>query len=122
MAIGGTSAAQDWVALAVTAEGRRDILGPWAGDGGAGAKQMMRELNRATDAVREMLALNFYQCHQGEAILTALKHLTTYYEPDNGDRRAGSPIFFSERCEGCSKRREPTYLRYFLPCCGLESV
>ena len=33
-----------YVALAVTAEGRRDILGLWAGDGGEGAKHWLRVL------------------------------------------------------------------------------
>jgi transposase-like protein len=33
-----------YVALAVTAEGRRDILGPWAGDGGEGAKHWLHIL------------------------------------------------------------------------------
>ncbi|PSL51518.1 mutator family transposase [Saccharothrix carnea] len=32
------------MALAVTAEGHRDILGPWAGDGGEGAKYWLHAL------------------------------------------------------------------------------
>ncbi|MEV5881051.1 IS256 family transposase [Streptomyces sp. NPDC052101] len=44
-----------YVALAVTAEGHRDILGLWAGDGGEGAKHWMRVLselkNRGVDDV-----------------------------------------------------------------------
>ncbi len=33
-----------YLALAVTCEGRRDILGPWAGDGGEGAKHWLHVL------------------------------------------------------------------------------
>ncbi|WP_443060538.1 IS256 family transposase [Streptomyces sp. NBC_00459] len=44
-----------YVALAVTAEGHRDILGLWAGDGGEGAKHWLRVLselkNRGVDDV-----------------------------------------------------------------------
>lgn len=44
-----------YVALAVTAEGHRDILGLWAGDGGEGAKHRLRVLselkNRGVDDV-----------------------------------------------------------------------
>ena len=43
-----------YVALAVTAEGHRDILGLWAGDGGEGAKHWLRVLselkNRGVEA------------------------------------------------------------------------
>ena len=38
-----------YVALAVTAEGTRDILGLWAGDGGEGAKFWLQRVHRAEE-------------------------------------------------------------------------
>jgi hypothetical protein len=42
-----------YVALAVTAEGHRDILGLWAGDGGEGAKHWLRVLSELTAASQQ---------------------------------------------------------------------
>ncbi|MFJ1552033.1 MULTISPECIES: IS256 family transposase [unclassified Streptomyces] len=47
-----------YVALAVTAEGRRDILGLWAGDGGEGAKHWMHILTEIKNrGVNDVLML-----------------------------------------------------------------
>ncbi|WFB88428.1 MULTISPECIES: IS256 family transposase [Streptomyces] len=47
-----------YVALAVTAEGRRDILGLWAGDGGGGAKHWMHILTEIKNrGVNDVLML-----------------------------------------------------------------
>ncbi|MGW7201519.1 IS256 family transposase, partial [Streptomyces chryseus] len=47
-----------YVALAVTVEGRRDILGLWAGDGGAGAKHWMHILTEIKNrGVNDVLML-----------------------------------------------------------------
>ena len=47
-----------YVALAVTTEGRRDILGLWAGDGGEGAKHWMHILTEIKNrGVNDVLML-----------------------------------------------------------------
>ncbi|MFE5771314.1 IS256 family transposase [Streptomyces sp. NPDC056485] len=47
-----------YVALAVTTEGRRDVLGLWAGDGGEGAKHWMHILNEIKNrGVNDVLML-----------------------------------------------------------------
>src|ERR1041384_7265318 len=47
-----------YVALAVTVEGRRDILGLWAGDGGGGAKHWMHILTEIKNrGVNDVLML-----------------------------------------------------------------
>ena len=47
-----------YVALAVTAEGHRDILGLWAGDGGEGAKHWLRVLSELKNrGVEDVLML-----------------------------------------------------------------
>lgn len=46
------------MALAVTTEGRRDILGLWAGDGGEGAKHGLRILTEIKNrSVHDVLML-----------------------------------------------------------------
>jgi transposase-like protein len=47
-----------YVALAVTCEGHRDILGLWAGDGGEGAKQWLHVLTELKNrGVNDVLML-----------------------------------------------------------------
>jgi transposase-like protein len=46
-----------YMALAVTAEGHRDVLGLWAGDGGEGAKHWLRALTELKSRGLDILML-----------------------------------------------------------------
>jgi transposase-like protein len=73
-----------YMAVAVTCEGTRDILGLWAGDGGEGAKQWLRVLTELKNCgVRDVLIL---VCDG----LTGLPHAVNAVWPDTIARTAWS--------------------------------
>jgi hypothetical protein len=91
------------MALAVTVEGTRDILGPWAGDGGEGAKFWLQVHTELKKQVLDELAgrtsrpgndgRSLGDRHRGQRALAAGSFTTTRVEresPPSGRHPPGS--------------------------------
>jgi transposase-like protein len=74
-----------YVALAVTAEGTRDILGLWAGDGGEGAKYWLQVLTEIRK--REVADVCMVVCDGLKGLLDAIER--------SGPRRSCRPVWFT---------------------------